>query len=112
MCLLGAACGPEFLNSHSYGFSSSRELALDSGPRAVHEKEKKEVNRGHLLNSQNVICEPLSWSKEVLFTAHIQWIRKYTLPLDKGMAKILPKNINIGLGGIIELIKMGTEGGT
>lgn len=71
MWLVDTACGLWFLSSHSRGFSSSRELASDSGPRAMFEEEKKEVNRGHLLNSQNVICEPFSWSKEVIFPAQI-----------------------------------------
>lgn len=103
--LVGTACELWFLSSHSCGFSSSRELASESGPRAMYEEEEKEVNRGHLLNSQHVIFEPFSWSKEVILPAQIQRMRKYILPLVRRMAKILPKNVNMGLGGIIEPIK-------
>lgn len=89
--LVGAACGLWFLKSRSCGFSSSRELALDSGPTAIFEEEKKVVNRCHLPTSQNVICEPFSWPKDIIFPAQIQRMRKYTLPLDRRMAKILPE---------------------
>ena len=78
------------MSPHSCGFSSFKELALDGGPRAMFEEEKTEVNWDHLLNPQDIICEPFSWSEEVIFPAQIQWMRKYTLPLDGRIAKILP----------------------
>lgn len=46
------------------------------------EEGKKEVSWDHLLNIQDVICEPFSWSMEVIFPAQSQWMRKYILPLD------------------------------